>query len=154
VNVVTIGTFDRFHYGHERLLSRCSDFLGTNGKLTVGVNSDSFVRQYKNVPVQPIEVRVARVQEEIAHIPSKVRVHYGHTGAFIADIKPCIIVIGSDWGRRDYLAQLGIDWDWLDLHGIGLCYINYTHGISSTALREADLGPYFEGSVRDKEDPR
>jgi hypothetical protein len=49
---------------------------------------------------------------------------------------PDLIVIGSDWARRDYYAQMQFDQDWLDERGIGLVYIPYTQGISSTAIKE------------------
>ncbi len=45
-------------------------------------------------------------------------------------------MIGSDWARKDYISQLGVTQDWLDDRGIGICYLPYTKGISSTMLRE------------------
>lgn len=50
-------------------------------------------------------------------------------------IQPDIIVIGSDWARKDYYAQMQFDQDWLDERGIALCYIPYTDGISSTKVK-------------------
>jgi len=50
-------------------------------------------------------------------------------------VQPDLIVIGSDWARRDYYTQMGFDQDWLDERGIGLCYIPYTQGISSTDIK-------------------
>lgn len=50
-------------------------------------------------------------------------------------VKPDLIVIGSDWARRDYYAQMQFDQDWLDERGIGLAYIPYTAGISSTDIK-------------------
>ena len=50
-------------------------------------------------------------------------------------VKPDLIVIGSDWARRDYYAQMGFTQDWLDERGIGLAYIPYTAGISSTDIK-------------------
>lgn len=50
-------------------------------------------------------------------------------------VKPDLIVIGSDWARRDYYAQMQFDQDWLDERGIGLAYIPYTQGISSTDIK-------------------
>ena len=54
----------------------------------------------------------------------------------ILDSKADMIVIGSDWGRKDYVGQLGIDWDWLDEHEIGICYVNYTPGVSTTEIKQ------------------
>jgi glycerol-3-phosphate cytidylyltransferase-like family protein len=51
-------------------------------------------------------------------------------------VKPSLIVIGSDWARRDYYKQMQFTQDWLDERGIGLCYIPYTQGISTTELKK------------------
>ena len=53
----------------------------------------------------------------------------------IETVAPDLVVIGSDWARRDYYAQMGFTQDWLDERGIGLVYIPYTEGISSTAIK-------------------
>jgi bifunctional ADP-heptose synthase (sugar kinase/adenylyltransferase) len=53
----------------------------------------------------------------------------------IEQVKPDYIIIGSDWARRDYYYQMGFDQDWLDERGIGLIYIPYTDGISTTAIK-------------------
>jgi glycerol-3-phosphate cytidylyltransferase len=53
----------------------------------------------------------------------------------IEAVSPDLIVIGSDWARRDYYSQMGFTQDWLDERGIGLAYIPYTDGISSTAIK-------------------
>jgi hypothetical protein len=54
----------------------------------------------------------------------------------ILAIDPDLVVIGSDWARRDYYKQMGFTQDWLDQRGIGLAYIPYTQGISSTIIKE------------------
>lgn len=46
-----------------------------------------------------------------------------------------LIVIGSDWARKDYYKQMEFTQDWLDQHEIGLAYIPYTAGISSTQIK-------------------
>ena len=51
-------------------------------------------------------------------------------------IMPDYIVIGSDWARKDYYAQMGFDQDWLDERGIGLVYVPYTNAISSTEIKK------------------
>jgi glycerol-3-phosphate cytidylyltransferase-like family protein len=51
-------------------------------------------------------------------------------------VKPDFIVIGSDWATKDYYKQMGFTQEWLDERGIGLCYVPYTEGISSTELRK------------------
>ena len=53
----------------------------------------------------------------------------------IDQVRPDYVVIGSDWARRDYYYQMGFDQDWLDERSIGLIYIPYTDGISTTAIK-------------------
>jgi hypothetical protein len=54
----------------------------------------------------------------------------------IAECKPDVIAIGSDWARKDYYKQMQFDQDWLDERNISLIYIPYTKGISSTLIKE------------------
>jgi glycerol-3-phosphate cytidylyltransferase len=134
VNVLTIGTFDLFHYGHVRLLDAAADF----GPLTVGLNSDEFVEQFKGRrPILPYEAR----REVLAACRFVTRVIPNSGGA---DAKPCIteanptvIVVGSDWADRDYLGQLGVTHEWLDERGILIVYVPYTEGISASMIRAA-----------------
>ena len=51
-------------------------------------------------------------------------------------VKPDYIIIGSDWARRDYYKQMGFTQDWLDSRGIGLIYVPYTEGISTTEIKK------------------
>ena len=64
--------------------------------------------------------------------------NYGGADSKIAIdiVKPDYIIIGSDWARKNYYNQMGFDQDWLDERGIGLIYVPYTPGISSTDLKK------------------
>ena len=53
----------------------------------------------------------------------------------ILAVKPDLIVIGSDWAKKDYYKQMQFTSDWLDEHGIGLAYVPYSWGISSTEIK-------------------
>jgi cytidyltransferase-like protein len=124
---MTIGTFDLFHEGHVNLLHRCQSF----GDVTIGVNSDRFVVGYKGVlPTCPESSRLASVGAYGAAF-----LHDGNTAEFIEAHDPDLLVVGSDWARRDYLDQLGVDQSWLDTHDVSVLYVPYTQGISSTMLR-------------------
>lgn len=130
--VYTGGTFDLPHHGHFRLLQRAHDF----GRVVVALNTDEFIFQYKGkAPVMSFEERreillACRWVDEV--IPN-----YGGADSKIAIdiVKPDYIIIGSDWARRDYYKQMGFTQDWLDERGIGLIYVPYTAGISSTDLK-------------------
>lgn len=133
LRIYTGGTFDLFHAGHVEFLKRCAEL----GSVTVSLNEDEFIEKYKGKrPVMSYREREAvllgcrwvdRVVPNLGGVDSRIS---------IALDSPDLIVIGSDWARRDYYAQMGFDQDWLDERGIGLCYIPYTQGISSTAIKE------------------
>lgn len=133
LSVYTGGTFDLFHAGHVEFLRRCAEL----GSVTVSLNEDEFIEKYKGKrPVISYQERkdvllgcrwVDRVVPNVGGVDSRIS---------ISLCNPDLIVIGSDWARRDYYAQMQFDQDWLDERGIGLVYIPYTKGISSTAIKE------------------
>jgi glycerol-3-phosphate cytidylyltransferase len=130
--VYTGGTFDLFHRGHLEFLRRCSEL----GDVTVALNTDEFIEAYKGqTPIVSYGEREAvllgcRFVEEV--VPNSGGSDSKPT---IDHVKPSLIVVGSDWARKDYYFQMGLDQDWLDERGIGLCYIPYTRGISTTELK-------------------
>ena len=133
LSVYTGGTFDLFHAGHVEFLRRCAEL----GSVTVSLNEDEFIEKYKGKrPVISYQERkdvllgcrwVDRVVPNVGGADSCLS---------ISLVSPDLIVVGSDWARRDYYAQMQFDQDWLDERGIGLVYIPYTQGISSTAIKE------------------
>ena len=143
MRILTIGTFDLLHEGHERLFERCQ---ALGGELVIGVNSDHFVTQFKGV-----ETHESQTQRLVAAGQyGSVRLHNGDTEQFLLAIDPDILVVGSDWARKDYRAQLGISQDWLDEHDISILYVPRTPGISSTQLRAQDSSGFCESCSRDK----
>lgn len=144
--VITAGTFDMLHLGHLNLLKNCRTLAGPDGVVEVMVNTDSFVKKFKGKrPVQDFFTR-ARVVAQLRDV-SEDRA-YGHNDH--ADLpkrlvelrnslpygSPIILVVGSDWAKKNYYKQIGIDQANLDQLKITLVYIPYTEGISSTSLRE------------------
>jgi len=135
--VYTGGSFDLFHSGHVAFLRRCRELAGPTGEVIVSLNTDEFIQAYKGKGL------VMNYAERKAVIESCRFVDYAipNTGGAdstiaIESVSPDLVVIGSDWARRDYYAQMGFTQDWLDERGIGLVYIPYTQGISSTAIKE------------------
>ena len=132
VTVLTLGTFDLLHPGHEHLFARCAAY----GRLVVGVNSDRFVRAYKTrIPIQNQLVRIGNVLAN-EHV-SEALLNDGPGVDLIREVRPALIVIGSDWVDRDYLGQLGITRADLEELRCDLLYIARVPGWSTTALREA-----------------
>lgn len=137
LTVYTGATFDLYHSGHVAFLSRCRDLAGPTGEVIVSLNTDEFIEAYKGKP--PIMTYAERKAViESCRFVDYVVPNIGGADSTLAieSVNPDLIVIGSDWARRDYYAQMGFDQDWLDERGIGLCYIPYTQGISSTAIKE------------------
>lgn len=133
LKIYTGGTFDLFHAGHVEFLKRCAEL----GSVTVSLNTDEFIEEYKNKrPILSYSER-ARVLAGCRWVDDVIP-NFGGADSkpAIEFVSPDMIVIGSDWARRDYYAQMGFDQDWLDDRGIGLSYIPYTQGISSTAIKE------------------
>ena len=133
LKVYTGGTFDLFHSGHTAFLKRCAE-LGT---VTVALNTDEFIEAYKGKPPVISYVERAAVLLGCRWVDAVVPNVGGLDSRIsIALVEPDLIVIGSDWARRDYYQQMMFDQDWLDERGIGLCYIPYTKGISSTDIKK------------------
>ena len=134
--IYTGGTFDLYHAGHARFLARCAAL----GSVTVSLNTDEFIQQYKGKPPVLSYSDRAEVLLSTRYV-DRVVPNSGGSDSRIAiqAVMPDIIAIGSDWARRDYYTQMGFDQDWLDERGIALIYIPYTQGISSTAIKERVL---------------
>lgn len=136
LKVYTGGSFDLYHWAHGAFLERCKTLAGPDGEVIVSLNTDEFIKDYKKKGlVMSYEERrlallscrwVDDVVPNLGGADSRISIDL---------VNPDLIVIGSDWARKDYYAQMGFDQDWLDERGIGLCYIPYTQGISSTEIK-------------------
>lgn len=132
LKVYTGGTFDLFHAGHVKFLERCRQF----GKVTVALNTDEFIEAYKGKPPVMSYQERAEVLLACRFVHDVVPNFDGaDSRTAIEWVEPDLIVIGSDWAVRDYHAQMGFDQAWLDERGIGLCYLPYTKGVSSTDIK-------------------
>lgn len=133
LKVYTGGTFDLFHSGHVNFLQRCSEI----GEVIVALNTDEFITEYKGKP--PV-MSYSERQILLSACRYVDRVIPNWDGAdsrtAIESVLPDIIAIGTDWARKDYYAQMGFTQDWLDEFNIGLLYIPYTSGISTTELKK------------------
>lgn len=132
LRIYTGGTFDLFHLGHVEFLKRCSEL----GSVVVSLNTDEFIESYKGKP--PVMSYNERLHV-LAACRYVDRVIPNSGGAdskpAIKSVMPDLIVIGTDWARKDYFAQMQFDVDWLEANGIGLCYLPYTAGVSSTEIK-------------------
>lgn len=135
LTVYTGGTFDLYHSGHAAFLKRCKELAG-KGKVWVSLNTDEFIEAYKGKPPVMSYAERAAVLKSCKWVYGVVPNWDGlDSKPAIEFVEPDLVVIGSDWARRDYYAQMGFTQDWLDERGIGLVYIPYTAGISSTDIK-------------------
>ena len=135
--VYTGGTFDLFHSGHVKFLRQCKRIAGLDGRVVVSLNTDEFIEAYKGkAPVMSFDERKAvlmacryvdSVVENIGGVDSKPA---------ILNVLPDFVVIGDDWAKKDYYAQMQFTQAWLDELKIVLCYVPYTAGISTTELKK------------------
>ena len=135
------GTFDLIHSGHIRFLRACRRIAGDEGQVVLALNTDEFVEAYKGkAPVMTYDERktvllackyVDYVVPNLSGADSKPT---------IINVEPDFIVIGDDWAKKDYYAQMQFTQDWLDEQGIQLVYVPYTQGISTTELKKRIAG--------------
>ncbi len=142
IKVITYGTYDLFHYGHQRLLERAKE-LGDY--LIVGVTADDFDKQRGKINVkQSLMERIESVRS--TGLADEIIIEE-YEGQKIDDIKRYeidIFTVGSDWvGHFDYLK------DYCDV-----IYLERTEGVSSSEIRSKNrsvkLGLIGEGNVLKK----
>jgi len=139
--IYTGGTFDLLHKGHIRFLKACRRLAGVNGRVIVALNTDAFIEAYKGNP--PIMDFAERQELLLAtkYVDGVVANEFGaDSKPTIFKVMPDLIVIGDDWAKKDYYAQMQFTQDWLDQHGIQLVYVPYTQGISTTDLKQRIAG--------------
>jgi len=131
--VYTGGTFDLYHKGHVDLLRKCYEL----GEVVVALNTDEFVREYKGLsPVNTYEEREA-VLLGCRYVDSVIPNEFGQDSKpTILKVKPDYIVVGSDWLKKDYLAQMSLTVEWLEEQAITLVYVPRVLKLSSTQIKE------------------
>ena len=137
MRVVTIGTFDYIHEGHRNLLRFCRDLAPVC--VIVGVNADTSPALNGKPLFHTTLDRAAGMTVEVWNLTmvarTRVVVNAGRGAQLLREGD--LVVVGSDWRERDYAAQLGTTWEWLDMQQIAVVFKPRTPDISSTQLREA-----------------
>lgn len=134
--VLTVGTFDLLHPGHLALFRGSRQVRpGAPVHLTVGVNTDRFVTEYKGAaPVMPYPDRAALVAS-LRDVDQVISNDSPTLVPMITALRPDFLTIGADWAQRDYAAQIGVDEAGLTALGVTLVYVPLYEGRSSTNLR-------------------
>jgi len=136
MKVLTVGTFDLLHSGHIQLLDNCYKLAGSSGQVVVGVNSDEFVYEYKkSKPIMPLKDRLS-VLSSLLRVHRVIINESKSLEKMLMEEKPNILVVGSDWARKDYFDQIGVSLDWLYENDILLVYTEYTPNISTSLIKE------------------
>lgn len=136
LRIYTGGSFDLYHWAHAEFLKRCRGLAGDDGQVIVSLNTDEFIKDYKKKGLVMTYEERRRALLSCRFVDDVVPNIGGSDSRLAIElVKPDLVVIGSDWARKDYYAQMGFDQDWLDERGIGLVYIPYTQGISSTDIK-------------------
>jgi cytidyltransferase-like protein len=136
MKVLTVGTFDLLHSGHIKLFQNCHKLAGATGKVIIGVNSDDFVLKYKGrKPIIPQKDRVS-VISNILHVDKVIINESESLEKLLIEEKPNILVVGSDWAKKDYFSQIKVNLDWLYTNDILLVYTEYTPGVSSSIIKD------------------
>jgi len=139
--VYTGGTFDLLHSGHTRFLKACRRLAGQDGRVVVALNTDAFIQAYKgSSPIMSFDERkelllgCRYVDDVVANIGG------ADSKPSIEQVMPDYVVVGDDWARKDYYAQMQFTREWLDQHDIQLVYVPYTPGISTTDIKKRIAG--------------
>lgn len=136
----TGGTFDLFHAGHINFLRQCKEIAGA-GDVVVSLNTDEFIQEFKGRPPLYSFSERCLLLKSCKYVDKVIPNEGGaDSKPAILRIMPKFIVVGSDWAKKDYYAQMGFTQQWIDEHNMTLIYIPYTEKISTTLLKERILG--------------
>ncbi len=136
MSVYVPGTFDLFHPGHVNLLRQAKN---TYGHVVVGLNRDAFIARFKGHP--PVMTLPERYQVvEACRFVDRVIVNDGdeNSTAAILESGADTILYANDgtYTEETYLEQLGISRGFLLGASIGVVFLPYTRGVSTSELVE------------------
>ena len=129
----TCGVFDLFHVGHLNLLERCKEMCDI---LIVGVCDDKYVTEIKKKqPVYPEDQRM-RILNALKVVDRAELVTIEETDDKMLALKKFgfdVLFSGDDWkGSERYMRT---EKQFAE-YGASIEYLPYTHGISTTEIKE------------------
>ena len=120
--VITFGTFDLFHKGHENIFNICQKM---SSNIVVGVSSDKFTHIKKNIyPVDDYDTRKQKIcnfckQQVVVFSEEKMELK----NEYIQKYEANLLLMGDDWEGKFNFVDCAV------------IYPKRTEGISSTMLR-------------------
>lgn len=131
--VFTNGCFDILHGGHLQLLKQCRNLALPNGKVIVGLNSDSSISLLKgaNRPINDVHSRKSML-EAIRYVDEVIIFEELTPLNLLEQIKPDILVKGGDYTPEDIIGGE---------HAGRVVVIPYVDGKSTTNIIEK-IGRY------------
>ena len=124
--LITYGTFDLFHHGHQKLFDNMVNLLGKDVKIYVGISSDEFNLIKNKKAVDSFETRSNNVKKHPNVVETFIENNWNQKTSDIKRINPDFFIMGSDWtGKFDELKKF-----------CKVIYLPRTPKISSTILRE------------------
>lgn len=129
------GVFDILHAGHIDLFRWCRAVAGPTGKVIVGLNTDEFTTKYKGKPVMCYKDRKTLL-ESLTGFVDEVVPNEEDVKATVIKVKPDVVVVGSDWLKKDWLKFMHFTPEWLEKNRIAILYIPRNLSISTTQVKE------------------
>lgn len=127
-SVLTYGTFDLFHHGHQNILSR-AEALGDH--LFVGVSTDEFNLFKGKKSCDDLAARMRNVSRQVPNSHVFQETTFEQKVADIIRFKIDVFVMGDDWKG---------EFDWLKSY-CHVVYLPRTPGISTTMLKSLAMVP-------------
>ncbi len=95
--IITFGTFDTFHVGHENIINKC---LSLSRDVVIGVSSDELNSKKNKTALDPIDQRINNVRQF-----SKTNIIFREEslekkGEYIRHYKSNVLVMGDDWENK------------------------------------------------------
>lgn len=121
IKIITFGTYDLFHHGHDNLLRRCKQI---SDYVKVGVSSDTFNKTKGKESINNIEKRIEDVKNNKYVDDVFVENSFEEKYQYVKESNVNLLVMGDDWKDK---------FDNLD---IMTHYFERTPDISTTELKE------------------
>ncbi len=97
IRVITFGTYDLFHYGHDNLFRRCKNY-GT--ELIVGISSDEFNIIKGKKSVNKFEKRLEDVKNNQYVDSTFIEESFEKKNHYILEQDADLLIMGDDWENK------------------------------------------------------